>query len=165
MGKTIHGLRHSRIYIIWRNMKRRCNNPKDKRYSRYGGRGIKVCTEWNKSVKTFAEWAFEHGYNDKLTLDRINNDGDYEPNNCKWSNQQEQCRNRSTNRNITYKGKTKILIDWAKELGIQRQTLEKRLKKGWTVEEAFSIKPKLGNNQSLRSEKNNGKSISKEGNF
>lgn len=130
-----------------------------------GGRGIKVCDEWNKSAKSFAEWAFTHGYNDELTLDRINNDGDYEPNNCRWVTNKEQNRNRSTNKMITYNNETKLLSEWAKELDISKDVLSYRLKNGWSIEDAFFIRPLLGNNQNLRSEKNNGKSISKERNI
>jgi len=92
-AKITHNMSHTRIYNIWDGMKKRCENKKNKSYSRYGGRGITVCDEWHDS-KTFFDWAFQHGYRENLTIDRINNDGNYEPSNCRWSTYKEQCANR-----------------------------------------------------------------------
>ena len=93
--KEVHGLSNTRIYRCWADMKRRCNNSNSPFFYRYGGRGIKVCEEWNHSFLCFYKWAVENGYRDDLTLDRINNDGDYEPKNCKWSTQHEQSMNKT----------------------------------------------------------------------
>lgn len=87
---TTHGGTHSRLYSIWASMKSRCNNPQNKAYSYYGGRGIRVCEEWEKDFSAFRDWAESHGYSPELTLDRINPDGNYEPNNCKWATWHEQ---------------------------------------------------------------------------
>lgn len=91
---TTHGKRQTRLYEIWRSMKQRCTNPNKINYARYGGRGIKVCSEWMESFEAFYEWATTHGYKDDLSLDRINNDGNYEPGNCRWATPKEQAANR-----------------------------------------------------------------------
>jgi hypothetical protein len=121
-------------------MKTRCYNPASDAYDRYGGRGIKVCEDWKNSFVSFFDWAMSNGYADNLTLDRINNDGNYSPDNCRWSTKQEQNNNRRCNRMITYNGKTQNVAQWARELGIKRVTLQNRLNRGWSVEKALSKK-------------------------
>ena len=117
-------------------MRTRCNNPNFKEYDRYGGRGIKVCQEWDDYF-AFREWALQHGYADTLTIDRIDNDGDYYPTNCRWITIAEQQQNRCTCHMITFDGQTKNLTEWAKEYGIARKTIRARLNKGWPVERAL----------------------------
>jgi hypothetical protein len=94
IASTKHGGHKDRLYHTWTDMKTRCNNPKNKRYHRYGGRGIKVCDEW-LSFEPFKEWALSNGYTDEMTIDRIDNDGNYEPNNCEWVTIQENLRRRN----------------------------------------------------------------------
>lgn len=107
-----HKMSGTRMYNIWVGLKGRCNNPNDPRYDRYGGRGISVCDEWNTSFQSFYDWAINNGYSDDLTIDRIDNDGNYEPTNCKWSTNKEQCNNRATNINIKIGNATKTLTEW-----------------------------------------------------
>lgn len=92
-SSTTHGLTNSRIYKAWQNMKNRCYNKNVKKFERYGGRGIKVCNEWLNDFEAFYDWAMTNGYNDNLTIDRINNDGNYESSNCRWTTKAIQARN------------------------------------------------------------------------
>ena len=107
-----HKMSGTRLYNIWSGLKGRCNNPNDPRYDRYGGRGISVCEEWNKSFQSFYDWAISNGYSEDLTIDRIDNDGNYEPANCKWSTNKQQCNNRVANINLKIGNTTKTLTEW-----------------------------------------------------
>lgn len=92
-GKLTHGLSHHRLYIIWANMKQRCNNPNAHEYENYGGRGITVCKEWETDFVSFYNWATNNGYDDNLTIDRINNEKGYSPDNCRWATKEQQYAN------------------------------------------------------------------------
>lgn len=107
-----HKMSGTRIYSIWQGMKGRCYNEHDPRYERYGKRGIDVCDEWIHDFTVFYEWSLENGYTDELTIDRIDNDSGYSPNNCRWVDVKTQCRNRSTNINIRIGNATKTLTEW-----------------------------------------------------
>ncbi|BDA82398.1 hypothetical protein [Staphylococcus phage vB_SsapH-Golestan-105-M] len=135
---TTHGQTGTRLYSIYRNMKRRCYNSNTDSYINYGARGIKICDEWLNDFNSFYEWAYNNGYNDTLTIERINNSGDYEPNNCRWISRGEQANNRRNTTYITYKGKTQSMKQWANELGIKYHMLQYRItKRNMTIEEAL----------------------------
>lgn len=122
----------SRIYRIWMGMKQRCNNPNAGKYPIYGGRGIKVCKEWEKSYQAFKKWALLSGYSDNLTLDRIDNDKGYEPLNCRWVTSKRQCNHKRNNVLITYNGATKTVAEWAEELSLSAGMLYQRKRDGWS---------------------------------
>lgn len=126
--------RPKRIYNIWRDMRSRCQNPKNIGFKLYGGRGISVCKEW-EDFQTFQKWASSAGYSDDLTLDRKDPDGDYSPGNCRWISNDEQQRNRRNNVQITINGETKCLAEWARTIGRQPQYLNKVRAKGRSLEE------------------------------
>ena len=126
-----HGLSKTRIYQIWADMKDRCNNKNNSAYKDYGGRGIKVCKKWLTDFTSFHTWAIDNGYSDNLTIDRINVDGNYEPNNCRWSNWQEQANNRRTSRKIIIYGEIKTAYEFEKQYGIKAPLLVDRYDKGY----------------------------------
>lgn len=115
-----------RLRNIWRGMKRRCNNPKEPCYSHYGARGITVCDDWLHNFGAFAEWSLANGYSDNLTIDRIDNNGNYCPENCRWITHDEQQRNRTNNVRIEHDGESKTISEWSRLLGISDKTLYKR---------------------------------------
>ena len=129
LDRTTHGMSHTRLHDIWLGMKGRCYNPHDARYSRYGGRGIEVCREWQNDFGAFCEWAFNNGYSDNLTIDRINNDGNYSPENCRWATTEEQSKNRSTNIKITIGNATKTLSEWCAIFELDYQVIRDRYKR------------------------------------
>lgn len=123
-----HGQRHTRLYGIWCDMKRRCNNPKNKRYARYGGRGIKVCKEWEADFQPFYDWAVSSGYKDDLTIERKDVDAGYSPENCRWVTWDEQALNRSTNIYIEHEGQIKILAEWCRIYDFPYHSAKQRYK-------------------------------------
>lgn len=136
--RKTHGMTDTHLYGVWCTMKSRCHNPKSQRYELYGGRGIEVCEEWRNSFETFYEWAIANGYKDGLTIDRIDVDKDYRPDNCRWATVKQQQNNRRNNRLIEYNGETRTLHEWSDKLNIKYGTLHYRLKAGWSIEKAFS---------------------------
>lgn len=144
LGRTIHGQEGTRLYLIWQKMKDRCLNTNNSHYHRYGGRGIKVCDEWHNSFVPFYEWAINNGYTEELTLDRIDNDGNYEPSNCRWVTMQEQCNNRSSNIKITIGNATKTLLQWCEIFEVDYRTVLSRYHRfpDQTLEQLFSPIPR-----------------------
>lgn len=129
-----HGKRNTRLYSIYQKMKQRCYNTHCPNYDLYGGRGIQVCEEWLRDFMNFYNWAIHNGYKYNLTLDRINNNGNYEPSNCRWATVMVQANNRRSTINITYKNKTQSIAMWAKEFGLPRERMWARLKSGWSMD-------------------------------
>lgn len=135
--KETHGGIGTKLYNSWRAMRERCSNPNANNYNLYGGRGISVCEEWN-DFSCFRSWAEENGYKPGLSIDRINPDGNYEPDNCRWLSSFGQCNNKRNNRLITMDGITKTLSEWAYEVGIKSNTIRNRIDNlGWDVERAL----------------------------
>ena len=128
-----------RLHRIWKGIKARCYNPNREAYSNYGGRGITVCDEWKNDFQAFYDWAMANGYTDDLTLDRIENDGNYEPDNCRWATRKEQGNNSRHNHLITAYGKTQTMQQWSDETGISYNTMKTRIRRGCTGEEI--VKP------------------------
>lgn len=135
-----HGAYQTRLYRVWQSMKNRCLAKNSKRYKDYGGRGITICEEWVNDFENFKKWALENGYSDELTIDRIDNDGNYCPENCRWATKFEQSHNRRSNHYLTYNGKTQCILDWERELGISNKLICFRLKKGMPIEKVLSNK-------------------------
>ena len=117
---TKHGMAGTRIFRTWAKMKQRCQNPNDPSYSAYGGRGIKVCDAWME-FQSFYDWAMSNGYQDNLTIDRINVNGNYEPSNCRWTTKYYQDRNTRRSVFIEYQGRLMNQSDWADEFGVTPQ--------------------------------------------
>lgn len=125
-----HKMTGTRLYRTWHHMRERCFNRNTKGFKNYGGRGITVCNEW-LIFENFRDWAFNNGYSDNLTIERINVDGDYCPNNCKWIPMESQAKNKRTNHFFTINGDTKTMTDWAYVYGIKPTTVFCRLYHGW----------------------------------
>lgn len=140
---TTHGLSKTRIYHLFQNMKLRCSDEKSESYKNYGGRGIRVCEEWSGKggFEKFYAWALENGYSDELTIDRIDVDGDYSPENCRWTDWNTQYNNTTKSVKLTYNGKTQTAAQWAKELGLDRHTIYGRIKRGYPIE--YILGPRL----------------------
>lgn len=134
----LHGMKKNPLYRVWCAMKERCNNPHNKSYKNYGGKGIKVCEEWAESFLTFYEWSMKNGYKKGLTIDRINYGKGYSPNNCRWATVAQQNRNYSRNHNITYNGQTHCIQEWSEITGIKAATIQFRIKSGKPLNEVFS---------------------------
>lgn len=124
-----HGCTNHPLYFVWKTMKQRCRNEKCKSFPNYGGRGIKMCDRWFDSFIAFFEDMGEKP-SDAHSLERIDNDGDYVTENCRWATRREQNRNQRSNKLFTFEGKTQCMTDWAVELGVNMQTLRRRIKRG-----------------------------------
>ena len=133
-----HRMRKTRLYEIWYGIKRRCEDQNREAYKDYGGRGIIVCPEWRDSFEAFRDWALANGYQEGLTIDRINVNGGYEPENCRWITMEQQQRNRTNSRFLTFNGETHTLAEWAEITGIRWGTIKARLNSGWTTERTLT---------------------------
>lgn len=137
LGLTTHGESRTRLHKVWEAMLTRCEDPGHIHYDNYGGRGITVCEAWH-DYKVFSDWAKQNGYQDTLSIDRLDNDKGYEPSNCRWSTHKEQNNNRRTNHLLTWNGETKNLTEWSEITGIKLTTIKERLNLGWSVEATLS---------------------------
>lgn len=138
-ANSTHGESKTRLYRIWSLMKDRCTNPNAEHYDLYGGRGIAVCDEWLQ-YEPFREWALSNGYNKNLSIDRIDNNKGYEPDNCRWATRIEQANNKRTNIVITHNGETNTLGEWAARLGMEPRVLWWRLfNAGWSEADTVSV--------------------------
>lgn len=146
-NNTKHNLSNHRLYRIWAQMKDRCYNPKSHNYKHYGGRGIAVCDEWKNSFESFYSWSISSGYKDDAprglyTLDRIDVNGNYCPENCRYTDTKEQSLNKRTTHYLTLNGETKPITVWANEIGVHPTTIDSRIRKhGWSVEKALTTPP------------------------
>lgn len=134
-----HGLCKHPLYGTWATMMKRCYNPKQPKWRNYGARGIKVCARWHDIRHFLDDISRDLGPRPRsCSIDRINNDGDYEPGNVRWATAAQQGRNRRGNRYLTAFGRTMPIVDWARELGVHPTTLQRRLRAGWSAERAVS---------------------------
>lgn len=144
-AKVKHGLyfndsgKRAKLYRVWIGIKERCTNPNNKKYSDYGGRGISISNEWIDYIN-FHNWAIGNGYCEGLTIERIDVNGNYEPNNCKWIPQSEQSKNRRDCHRIEFNGSIRLLTDVCSELGINNKAVAQRLRRGWDVQKALTTK-------------------------
>lgn len=136
----IHGKRQSRLYIIWKNIKQRCYNKNRKDYIYYGARGIAVCDKWKDDFMAFYEWAMNNGYDDNLTIDRIDVNSNYSSDNCRWVDMKQQNRNKRNIKQYTINGETHCLSEWCDILCLNYGTVKCRLSYNWSIEKALELK-------------------------
>lgn len=148
-------VRNHPLFTVWRKMRERCYNPREISYKRYGARGISVCDEWRNSSRLFVEWALANGWVPGLQIDRINNDGPYSPENCRWITRSQNLRNCRSNRIVTFNGDSLALIEWSERTGIPYSALVARLNKGWSVEQALTqpARPQLRRTTEINGER------------
>ena len=136
---AVHHMSNTKLFGVWWSMKNRCNNPKNPAYKNYGERGITVCEDWNNSSSNFFDWAKVNGYEEGLSIERIDVNGNYCPENCKWIPLVDQAKNRRFNYQITYNGKTQDLQDWCNELHLPYKLIHNRIfKLHWDFERAIT---------------------------
>lgn len=124
--------------MCWYNARLRCYNKDNPKYKNYGMRGVKMCNEWEKDFKSFKNWAINNGYEEGLTLERINVNGNYEPSNCTWITKEEQAYNKQNTRKITFKNNTYPVCTWQKILNLGKNTCDQRYNLGWNVEKILT---------------------------
>lgn len=137
--RKTHGESKTRLYKIWLGIKKRCYCPTSSRYTYYGGRGIKMCSDWN-SFFEFKKWAINNNYSDCLSIDRKDANGNYEPNNCRWVSTLAQANNKRTSKFLLYNGEVLSLAEWCRKLNLNYNKTRSRLRYGWSVERAFEEK-------------------------
>ncbi len=138
-SKRTHEQTKTRLYRIWLGMKTRCYNKNDAHWKDYGSRGISVCEEWRNGFEAFRDWALKNGYDESLTIDRIDPNGGYAPSNCRWVTPADQQRNKRSNKYYTFRGKTQLIPAWAKEFGVTDSTLRSRIRRGENPQAVFEM--------------------------
>ena len=138
---TTHGLIDHPLYSVYQGIKGRCYQKSNRTYENYGGRGIRMCDEWHNDPSAFIKWAEDAGWSPGLTIDRLDNDKDYGPDNCKISTMKEQARNRRTTQKIMYNGEERLALDLIEESGLRACTVRGRVAWGWSWEEALNTPP------------------------
>lgn len=141
-----HGQTGTRLYSIWLGIKKRCYCKSNKDYQYYGARGISACDEWLNDFQAFYKWAMENGYRDDLTIDRIDNDGNYEPSNCRWVDMKTQNNNQRKNVYLTYDNKTMTISEWSEYLNVPYSTINWRKHQGYDDTECLFGKVNNGDN-------------------
>lgn len=136
---TKHGGYNTRLYRIFKGMKDRCYRQRNIHFANYGGRGIAVCPEWRGDFAAFREWAMSHGYDETKSIDRIDNDRGYSPDNCRWADTKTQNNNLRTNRRITVGEQTHTMAEWSRLTGVGKSTIHRRLEKGWSAARAVGV--------------------------
>jgi hypothetical protein len=134
---TKHGKKHTKEYTLWSNIKNRCYCKNNKKYDNYGGRGIVVCEEWKNNFENFYNWCKETGYDGRHSIDRIDNNGNYEPSNCRWADDYQQANNKRNNIFITLDDITHSLQEWCKIKGLKYGTIHSRIMRGWSDDTIF----------------------------
>lgn len=145
--RKTHGKTNTKLFGVWQSMKQRCCDKNKDGYKHYGGRGVQVCNEWQTDFMSFYMWAHENGYKENLTLDRIDNNGNYEPSNCRWVGVDVQANNKRSNRYIIYGGERCTIAELSRRFNIKQGTLRNRIECGWDIEKALTLPPKNGRNQ------------------
>lgn len=171
-ASSSHNLSRVRLYHIWNGIKARCYNKNNPAYKYYGGRGICICEKWKDDFKAFYDWSMNNGYKEEtrksnnyniLTIDRIDTNGNYCPENCRFVTAKEQSRNVRTNTLITYNNESRCLSEWAEIFGIDSELLRERLKRNWSFEKAISTPPEMYKNRSEKLIEYNGELRTKKG--
>ena len=144
-AQTLHGhaIRRTATYIAWRSMRARCLKPSHKSWPDYGGRGIKICDSWLKFENFLADMGEKPA---GMQLDRVDNNGNYEPSNCRWATPMQNCNNRRSSHFIEFRGERRSVSQWARATGIPRDTLSFRLENGWSITDALTIPVKRQRN-------------------
>lgn len=145
---TTHGKSKTRLFSIWQNVKRRCYNPNFKHFHYYGGRGISMCDEWRNDFNSFYKWSTSNGYDSHLTLDRINSNGNYEPNNCRWLTRKEQSNNTRRNHVFTINNESKTIAQWCELYNVPYERVRQRVMNyDWNILDALTTPPLKRNHQ------------------
>lgn len=136
--KYKHGKTGHKLHNVFNGMKQRCYDPNHVRYGKYGGKGITICDEWLRDFMSFYDWCMENGWKEGLTVDRIDHDLGYSPDNCRIVSYAVQSNNLSNNRMVTWRGRTQTITQWSRETGLRFNTIKNRIKNGWDMDDVMT---------------------------